>query len=446
MTQPVRMPDPERPDVAGDPGALLARPAEWFGARLEHSLRSLLQLGHELTVSLDLYETADLLLFNLMGQLGTGRSALWLLDGDEPVRAVVIRSHGFARRPIEAVGEACAPGLLVRFTASRDPVLAWRLPDNFGPVAFELVRQAGIALFAPVCVRQEIRGWLALGSKVGGQPYSAADLEVLKATLGIVGASLENVRLYNRVLEANRQLSLTNERLHELDQLKSEFLCNVNHELRTPLTVVIGALECLVGGSQAEGLAQRVLHDAQENAMRLKSLVENLLTFSDAANARLPIQLVSADVRETLRPYCARRLPGITEGLRELSYVPAEDLPPARFDPQRLLQILDELVDNAIKFTPRGSHLRLSVTRASVDGAEWVRIEFADDGPGIPPARTDSIFRSFEQVDGSATRKVGGLGMGLAFAQQLAERMGSRLSAASTLGSGTTFTLLLPTA
>ncbi len=440
------MPHLEPPGIPDGPGAPQAEPADRIGARREHSLRSLLQLGHELTVSLDLYGTADLLLFNLMGQLGTGRSALWLLDDEQPTRAIAIRHHGFGRRSIQAVGEACAPSLVAYFGSHGGPVLTWRLRDELGPVAFELARQADLAVFAPVWIRQEVRGWLAVGPKVTGQPYSSADLEVLEATLGIVGASLENVRLYNRMVETNRKLSLTNERLHELDRLKSEFLCNVNHELRTPLTVVIGALECMKGDAEPDDPMRKIIEAAQQNALHLKGLLENLLNFSDAANARLPVQLESGDITEVLRTYCTGRLPGITEGLRELSFVAAEGLPAARFDPQRLVQILDELVDNAVKFTPRGTRLRLSVRPAAEDRAHHVCVEFADDGPGIPPDRLDSLFRAFEQVDGSTTRRVGGLGMGLAFARQLADRMNCRLLVASTLGAGTTFTLFVPAA
>jgi len=110
------------------------------------------------------------------------------------------------------------------------------------------------------------------------------------------------------------------------------------------------------------------------------------------------------------------------------------------------MQILDELLDNAVKFTPRGSRIELGAACMREDGKEWVEIEVRDDGPGIASERMDAVFRSFEQGDGSMTRQVGGLGMGLAFARELAERMGGRLVAESVIGKGSTFRLRLPVA
>src|SRR5262249_9156920 len=95
------------------------------------------------------------------------------------------------------------------------------------------------------------------------------------------------------------------------------------------------------------------------------------------------------------------------------------------------------------KFTPRGSHIELRLGHVDKDGSHWIAIEIADDGPGVPPERMGSMFKSFEQGDGSATRTVGGLGMGLAFARTLAERMGGGRTAESGLGPGCVFRLLL---
>ncbi len=444
MTQPARAPDPG-PDVApATPSAEEEQGAR--AARREHSYQALLQLGQDLTVSLDLRETVDLLVFNVMGQLGTGRLALWLLSDDDPPQAVLMSCHGFPRRLVETVGAACGLAPSARAVAGEETGGGDDAPGRMGPAESELSRQNGLVVFEPVRVREEVLGWLALGAKVDGTPYTREELDVLQAILGVVGASLLNGRLYNRVLETNRRLSASNERLYEADRLKSEFLRNVNHELRTPLTVVIGALDCLMLAGVGSGPERSLMQAAQQNAQHLKGLVENLLTFSDAVNTRLPVHLVTADVHDALASFCARRHAGVAASLRELTYVHEEGLPPARFDPMRLSQILDELVDNALKFTPHGSHLALTAGRATADGREWVRLEFSDDGPGIPAGRLESVFHSFEQVDGSTTRAAGGLGMGLAFARQLAERMGARLTVASAVGKGTTFTLLLPTA
>ena len=124
----------------------------------------------------------------------------------------------------------------------------------------------------------------------------------------------------------------------------------------------------------------------------------------------------------------------------------APDLPLARFDRQRLLQLLDALVDNAVKFTPEGTRIEIRVSPDESHDGSRIRIDVTDDGPGIPPEHMKDLFDSFSQVDGSATRRVGGMGLGLAFANRLAERMNGVLAARSEPGTGSTFSLFLPVA
>ncbi len=414
-----------------------------LAARRENALRSLLELGRELTVALDLYETVDLLMFNLMGQLGTARSAVWLVPEEDNSRPVLIRVHGFHCAAIEAIGAVGADWLRERFLHDPSPALAWAMRDRMGSAEFELMRHAEIALFASLHTRSEQLGWIALGPRVDGSPYSPEDLQALEAALGIVAVSLENSRLYNRAREANRQLRATNDHLSELDRLKTEFLSNVNHELRTPLSVVLASLDLAVSQGTGEPRMQSLLEASLNQSKKLNGLIENLLSFSDVQNARLKLEVVSDDPTAALEACINERLPGVTEGLRELRFRRAAQVPRARFDRQRLQVIVNELIDNAVKFTPRGAHIELRVDGHVAEGKQWARVELSDDGPGVPPERAGSMFNSFEQGDGSMTRVAGGLGMGLAFARTLAERMGGSLTVECQLGHGCTFRLLL---
>jgi signal transduction histidine kinase len=426
-----------------DPRHVRAEERRRLHARRENALRSLLELGGELSVSLDLYETVDLLLFNLMGQLSTARSAIWLVPEEEAGRSVLVRSHGFHRPTIEAIG-ASTGWLREQFRDDPSTVLAWALRERVGAAEFELMRHAEIALFASLHTGREQLGWLAIGPRVDGSPYTPEDLQTLEATLGIAAVSMHSARLYNRAREANRQLRATNDHLSELDRLKTEFLSNVNHELRTPLAIVLASLDLAVSEGASGPQLQALLAGSLHQSKKLHALIENLLTFADIQNARLALEVIADDPTGVLEQCLAERLPGVTEGLRELSLKRGTSVLRARFDRQRVLQIVNELIDNAVKFTPRGSHIMLRVDGCTDEGAEWVKIEVADDGPGISPERKGSLFRSFEQGDGSSTRVAGGLGMGLAFARTLAERMGGRLTADSQPGKGCTFRLLLP--
>lgn len=429
---------------AGDSGPIPIEERRRLADRRENALHSLLELGRELTLSLDLYETVDLLLFNLMGQLGTARSAMWLVPEGAGDRQVLVRVHGFHRTSVEAIGAASADWLHERFEQDPAPVLAWALRDRVGAAEFELMRHAEIALFASLHTGREQLGWLALGPRVDGSPYTPEDLQALEAALGIVAVSLQNARLYNRAREANRQLRATNDHLSELDRLKTNFLSNVNHELRTPLAVVLASLDLAVSQGAGEPHMQALLEASLNQSKKLHGLIETLLSFSDMQNARLALELLPDDAGAVLATLVEERRPGVTEGLRELTFRMMNGLPKTRFDRQRLMQIVNELIDNAIKFTARGSHIEIRVDTCSEHHADWVRVEVADDGPGISTERIGAMFNSFEQGDGSMTRTAGGLGMGLAFARMLAERMGGHLTADSSLGKGCVFKLLLP--
>jgi signal transduction histidine kinase len=440
MSEPLRRHSAPEP---GDPGPPAAD-ARRLAARRENALRSLLELGRELTLSLDLYEIVDLLLFNIMGQLGTARSAMWLAPERSDARPVLMRVHGFHRSAVEAIGAASAGWLRERFEQDPSPAPAWALRDRVGAAEFELLRHAEIALFASLHIGNEQLGWLVLGSRVDASPYTPEDLQALEASMGIVAVSLQNARLYNRAREANRQLRVTNEHLSELDRLKTEFLSNVNHELRTPLAVVLASLDLAVAQGTREPHMQALLEASLNQSRRLHGLIENLLTFSDMQNSRLALDLIADDAGAVLEACIAERRPGVTEGLRELTLRCADGLPRARFDRQRLTEIVNELIDNAIKFTPRGSHIEVRIDACGEPRIEWIGIEVADDGPGISTERIGAMFNSFEQGDGSLTRTAGGLGVGLASARMLAERMGGQLTADSSLGHGCVFRLLLP--
>jgi signal transduction histidine kinase len=413
-------------------------------ARREHELLALSELSQELTISLDLYGVADLVLFNLMGQLGTSRAALWLISEHDARVPVLLRCHGIERRNAAALGAACASWLLERLEIEQRIVLASELDDPELALTAELVQQESVALFAPIFSRGEMLGFLAVGPRVGFGTYGPVELQVLQTSLGMVGVALHNTKLYNRLLENNRQLRLANENLMELDRLKSEFLSNVNHELRTPLTVVIASLHCVLENHETEPQVRDFLKVALDESQNLKGMLENLLDFSDATRNRLEFSIERGDVSVPLRAYYEERLPGVTQGLRELTFRAASSLPVARYDLARLLRIVDALVDNAVKFTRQGARIEIAVAPIAAEGAAGVRIDVTDDGPGIPPHEIAGLFESFSQRDGSATRKVGGMGLGLAFAKEMAERMGGTLTARSETGVGSTFSVFLP--
>jgi signal transduction histidine kinase len=412
--------------------------------RREFALMSLLEMSRELAFSQDLFETVDLLLFNLMGQFGCARSAFWVLGGDDESGPILLKSHGFPSGSPRRIGSLCGSAIHRYLDEVRAPILTDWLRHSVEPAVLEELHQGQYAMFAPLVARSRLLGWIALGSKLDGSQYHSRDVQLLEAALGMVAFSLESALLTMSLRESNRRLRSTNERLTELDRLKSEFMSNVNHELRTPVAVVIATLEALEGAGSANSKTHSLMSGALMRARDLHHLLESLLTFSDLSHAELAISLRMLDVMEFMDTFVASRRPGLTSNLRAIDFTRASGLPPVVCDPARLEQVLNELVDNAVKFTPEGAGLAIATTVAIDHGVPWIRITVTDDGPGIDSETAEHLFESFRQGDGSSQRRFGGLGLGLALCKQLIENMNGRLELMNPGAPGACFAVWLP--
>jgi signal transduction histidine kinase len=437
---------PAHPGGSSAPTHSDARATLRLVKKREHSLGSLFELSHELSVSLDLSYIADLGLLNLMGHFGTPRGALWLIPDDTSGRPVLIRAHGVNAETARAIGLGLAPRLaeLYHDEMRPTPLEEWDPSAQWHEVA--LAAQTGLALLAPVPSHGRLLGLIALGVRATGERYADLDRDYVATAAGMVGVALENTRLYHHSVEQTRRLRDAVSRLEEADRLKSEFLQTINHELRTPLAIVQAYASCLLEDATLEAPQRQALGIMIEQTKKLTGMVQNLLDFSRLAAGNMPLALEPTDVGALLGSYAEARRSGVVSGLREFSLELDERLPSVRVDIRRLEQMLDALLENAVKFTPHGTRIRLRARRGGEDDRPEVRIELEDDGPGILPQHLPTLFEPLRQVDGSSTRTVGGMGLGLALVKQLAERMDGRLDVRSEVGSGTTFVLSLPAA
>jgi len=408
----------------------------------EHGLQSLFELSHEIHVSGDIYRIAELALLNLIGHFGTVRAALWIIPEEPPRQAVLIRSFGLDHAVARAIGLGLAPQMLDRFGDYFGAVRldAWAR-ELLAPGALLAVEHQ-LDLMAPVVSHGRLLGLIALGRRLDGQPYAPIELDHALAAGHMIGVAVENTWLVQRVLETNRGLQQANQRLSELDRLKAEFIQTVNHELRTPVTILVGYHSAL----DTQGLPEstrRGFVAMKEQILKLASIVQNLLDYSSITEDTARLQIELADVGPILRSYAMSRRPGVVAQLREFEVEIANAFLRARADHKRLLQVLELLIDNAIKFTPHGTRIRLVAEPLLENGDPWVRIEVRDDGPGIAPHHLPTLFEPLRQGDGSTTRSVGGIGMGLALAREIVVRMAGRLEVESELGRGTSVRLLL---
>ncbi len=247
-----------------------------------------------------------------------------------------------------------------------------------------------------------------------------------------------NEALEAKVAERTEALAMALAAATESDRMKSEFMNAVTHELRTPLNGVIGFAELLkdevagpLNAQQAEFVA-----NIHTSGLRLLKLVEGILDMSrldgDGAAERVDLAALLEERAAAHRQAAEAR--GIT------LEVDAADAGHARLDAQALRRILDALLDNAIKFNREGGAVRVSARRA--DGR--LDIAVADTGIGIAPADLPKLFQPLVQLDGALGRQYGGIGLGLALAQRLAQRLGGTIEVKSEIGKGSTFTLRLP--
>src|SRR5262245_15223569 len=222
-------------------------------------------------------------------------------------------------------------------------------------------------------------------------------------------------------------------------KLKADFLSMVSHELRSPLMGVLGMAELL---SETElTVEQREYTDTICSAgQALLSIINDVLDFSKIEAGKLSLETIDFDLRTTVEEVIKLlAVKAHKKGLELACLMPA-DLPQIlRGDPGRLRQILTNLVDNAVKFTPQGDVLvRAIVEKDNVDHI-MLRLEVVDTGIGIAPEAQAKLFQPFSQADSSVTRKYGGTGLGLAICKRLVELMGGQITIESEVGRGSTF-------
>jgi two-component system sensor histidine kinase/response regulator len=251
-----------------------------------------------------------------------------------------------------------------------------------------------------------------------------------------------NRRLEERVRERTIELSHALERLTELNQLKANFIANISHELRTPMTHLIGYLDLLADDSFGPLTAgQRDALDTVRRATnRLNGLIEDLIQFSDTSRNGISLNLQAVSLQESVREAISRLTSKAQKGNVRIDVRIPPNLPPARADGRKITWVISQLVDNGIKFTPSGG--RVTVRAGDSGDRVWISVE--DSGIGIPAARMGELFEPFHQLDGSATRRQGGTGMGLFLCKQIAEAHGSKITVQSKEGSGSLFMIDLP--
>lgn len=347
-------------------------------------------------------------------------------------QARLVESIVTEKRRVEAIIQSMADGLIMLDKAGRvtalNPALERMLgiPHErvIGRVLADLEDDEVMRRLASICHIETPVEHVSIDQRVF-QVYSST---VLDSAGGILG--------YVRVVH-----DIT--RLREADRLKDEFISNVSHELRTPLFSIRGFLELMKNGKVPEEETRREFVDAMyRKTLHLNRLVDDLLDISRMESGTFQFQAGPLAIRPLiLQAASEMQFAAQEKGVLLEASVP-KALPPVWGDPNRLKQVVLNLLDNAIKFTSEGGEV--SIRAKALE--EELEVEVQDAGVGIPAPALDKLFTRFYQVDASSTRRSGGAGLGLSISQQIVGAHGGRMWVESEVGKGSTFRFTVPLA
>jgi two-component system, OmpR family, phosphate regulon sensor histidine kinase PhoR len=231
-------------------------------------------------------------------------------------------------------------------------------------------------------------------------------------------------------------------RLRRLEEVRRDFVANVSHELKTPVTSIQGFVEALVDGDIRDpAQVERYLGIIARHTSRLNAIIDDLLTLSrlEDAGQRRALSFDTCAIKKTLAEAIDLSSVKADEKRMTIDLI-CDDRLEARINPPLLEQAVINLIDNAVKYSPEGSRIRVQASRDD----SRVSIAVIDEGSGIPPEHLSRIFERFYVVDKSRSRKLGGTGLGLAIVKHIAQAHGGRVTVESTPGKGSTFTIHLP--
>lgn len=289
-------------------------------------------------------------------------------------------------------------------------------------------------VYAPLKVKQRFLGLIILFNEEKTL-YRAADLKLLTTIALQAASAIESATLYKEIIEEAKSRE---EALKRVDKLKDEFLANTSHELRTPLNGIIGLSESLFDNIEGEALKED-LSMIISSGKRLSSLVNDILDFSKLKNFDIELQKKPLDLQSVAEIVLRINKPLISGKDLVLKNTVPDDLPPIEGDENRLQQIFNNLIGNAVKFTESG-YIEISATKKGKE----ISIKVSDTGIGIPENKRKIIFEEFQQADGSISREYAGTGLGLSISKHLVELHGGRMWVESELNKGSTFFFTLP--
>jgi signal transduction histidine kinase len=406
-------------------------------ARSVEELKALGEVSRAVNSTLDLQTVLTTIVAKAVQLSSTEAGAIYVFSKTRQefrLRA----THGMDEAMIAAIRDqriGAGESVIGQAAERREPVQIPDLRDQPLSPVNEIVVRAGYRglLVVPLLRPNRIVGALVVRRREPGL-FSASTVDLLQTFAAQSVLAIQNARLFREIEDKGQQLVIAS-------QHKSQFLANMSHELRTPLNAILGYTELIIDGiyGAAPEKIHAVLQRVHASGKHLLGLINEVLDLSKIEAGQLTLSLNEYSLAEVVQNV-ANGLESLAAEKRLTLTVKLPDkLPRGHGDERRIMQVLLNLVGNAIKFTDSGG---VGISADIADGAFEVVV--ADTGPGIAPEDQDKIFEEFHQIDSTSTRKKGGTGLGLAIAKRIIELHGGRIWVESEVGVGSQFHMTLP--
>jgi signal transduction histidine kinase/putative methionine-R-sulfoxide reductase with GAF domain len=358
------------------------------------------------------------------------------------------RGKNGAHQELHPTGEAGKPSPLRGFAEVKQvmdgltPLLLKANDPDINPATKDSMQKIGASLLVilPLAVKGQAIGIITLEAWDEQTGFNLTQTTLAVTLANAAASALENARLYEV------QLS-TSEKLREVDKLKSQFLANMSHELRTPLNSIIGFSRVILKGidGPVSELQQQDLNAIYSAGQHLLNLINDILDISKIEAGKMELSFVDdVNLADLITSVLSTAVGLVKDKPIQLKQIISPDLPSVRADPTRLRQVILNLLSNAAKFTEQGTILIEAGVQTPQPGKSEIIVKVTDTGIGISAEHQRNLFQPFTQVDGSATRKTGGSGLGLSISRLLVEIHGGRIGVESTEGEGSCFYFTLP--
>lgn len=418
----------------------------WFFGELYSRQHALRQFSEYMTTIVELGQLSRSLIKNLVRTMHIDDVALLLKRGNE---FRMEQSQGFADIVVE---DNALTGYLERHKkALVYEELAFMIRDTTSIKKRKELRDVrddlkaiGAAVCLPLILKNRLRGLIILGNKISRDAYTKEDIDLLEIVAGQAALAIENARFYSnmeeQVRERTKEVRAANKRLSKLLKVKSEFLKIASHQLRTPVSIIRGMLSMVIEGSVKGEQKEEFIKDSWQTSNRMNSIITDLLDASEMEGKKLKLNLGPAFLSEIISDSVKMFKQRAEEKRIYIKWQkPAEEIP-LLIDKERIRGAMDDLIDNAIKYTKQGE-----VEVSLQEGKKQAIIRIRDTGIGLKDQDKEKLFNEFVRSPEAIALEPNGSGLGLFIVKKIIEAHNGTIIADSPgPNKGTAFTITLP--